>query len=241
MRTFTKSLLASLVGIVVLASQATVFAQPIGPSPKTTGVMGIVDMKVDESGKIICPLSNTSAKSITASYKFTKWNGSAWAPVSSGSTEIPAKGNVNIAIRMPRTTEDQRVRLDVSAVGHISVALELKMREKRPYVLQYKTRGWVKIDYQFQKTTSELIGNGVNAKMAEAKALGFTTKKETEMTVVFVGTNSHRTYAYAKMDEWKEKAFATKEERDAFHRKIFKVVPPYTNDGPGLNTKLVER
>jgi len=103
------------------------------------------------------------------------------------------------------------------------------------YVLKWKTRGWVQIAYQFQKTTSELIGKGVDGKMAEAKALGFGTKKEIETTTVLFGTNSYRTYAYAKRDKWKEKTFNTKKERKEFLQALLKVVPSYTNDGPGLN------
>jgi len=218
-----------------------VFAQPVGPSPKTTGVMGIVEMKVDEPGKIISPLTNAGATPVSVDYTFSKWTGNAWSAIKTGHIVIPAKDKVNVAIVVPRTKEVQRVRLEVAAVGHISVARELKMHAKKAFVLQYKTRGWVQIDYQFQKTTSELIGQGVKAKMAEAKALGFETKQKTDRTVVVLGTDSYRTYAYAKLDDWKEKMFATKEERDAFHRNIFKVVPSYTNDGPGLNTKLIER
>ena len=112
---------------------------------------------------------------------------------------------------------------------------------KKVYVIQYKTRGWVKIAYQFQKTKSELIGQGVNGKMAEAKALGFATKREIDKTTVLFGTDSYRTYAYAKADRWHEKTFKTKAERDAFKRKIYKIVPSYTNNGPGLNTKELER
>jgi hypothetical protein len=241
MTTFIKPLLAAMFGVVALASPATVFAEPVGPAPKTTGIMGIVEMKVDESGKIISPLTNSSAKPLSVSYVWTKWNGSSWEFIKTGSIAIPAKDRVVIAIRVPRTNAEQRVRLEISAFGHISVARELKMRAKKVYVLQYKTRDWVQIDYQYQRTTSELIGQGVNDKIAEAKALGFATKRKTDTTTYVVGANAYRTYAYAKMDDWKEKTFETKEERDAFHRKILKVVPPYTNDGPGLNTKLIER
>jgi len=174
-------------------------------------------------------------------YTFSRWDGGAWKPIHSGTAVVPAKGSRTVGVTVPRTNEAQRVRLDVSAAGHVSVAREIKLHARRVYVLRYKTPGWVQIDYQFQKTTSELIGQGVNAKMAEAKALGFETKRKTDRTVVVLGTDSYRTYAYARLDDWKEKTFATKEERDAFHRKILKVVPSYTNDGPGLNTRLVER
>lgn len=107
----------------------------------------------------------------------------------------------------------------------------------KKYVLKWKTRGWVQIAYQFQKTTNQLIGKGVDGKIAEAKALGFGTKKEIETTTVLFGTNSYRTYAYAKRDKWKEKTFNTKAERKEFLKALLKVVPSYTNDGPGLNTR----
>lgn len=243
MKTFNKPLWASMVGVVVLASQATVVAEPVGPAPKTTGIMGFTEMNVDESGKIISPLFNQGAKPVNVSYTWSKASGSVWIAIKTGHIEIPAKNQVNIAIRVPRTNEVQRVKLEVTAVGHIPVARELKMRaqKEKVYVLQYKTQSWVQIDYQYQRTTSELIGQGVNAKMAEAKALGFATKRKTGTTTYVAGANAYRTYAYAKLDDWKEKTFETKEERDAFHRQIFKVVPSYTNDGPGLNTKLIER
>ncbi len=241
MKTFSKPLWASLFGVVVLASPATVFADPVGPSPKVTGAIDFGKMIVNEQGNISYPIINNGGTPLKMTYTFSRWDGSAWKPIHSNNTVIPAKDSLTVGVTVPRTKEQQRVRLDVSAVGHVSVAREIKLHAKRVYVLQYKTRGWVQIDYQFQKTTSELIGQGVNARMAEAKALGFETKRKIERTVVFVGTDSYRTYAYAKLDDWKEKTFETKEERDTFHRKILKVVPSYTNDGPGLNTKLVER
>jgi hypothetical protein len=109
------------------------------------------------------------------------------------------------------------------------------------YVLKWKTRGWVQIAYQFQKTTSELIGKGVDQKMANAKAYGFSTKKHTDMTTVIFGTNSYRTYAYAKRDNFKEMTFNSKAAREAYLRALLKVVPSYTNDGPGLETRQETR
>ena len=105
------------------------------------------------------------------------------------------------------------------------------------YVLKWKTRGWVQIDYQFQKTTSQLIGKGVDDKIAAAKAYGFGTKKEIEKTTVLFGTDSYRTYAYAKRDNYKEKTFNSKAAREAYLRALLNVVPSYTNDGPGLITR----
>lgn len=251
MKTCSKPLLASMVTAVVLASQATVFAEPVGPAPKFTGIMGIVDMKIaDERCKVVCPLSNKGATPLNVTYTFSKWNGSAWSPFKTGNTVIPAKGEVTIAIIVPRTKEVQRVRLDVSATGHISVAKELKMRaqKEKVYVLQYKTRGSVQIAYQYERTTSALIGQGVNAKMAEAKALGFETKRKTDTTTYVVGANAYRTYAYAKLDTWKEKTFVTKEERDTFKRNLYKLVPAFTANkqdptkyGGSLLTKDSER
>jgi hypothetical protein len=241
MKTFSKALWAGLFGVVAMASQATAFADPVGPSPKATGVIDFGKMVVNEQGNISYPIINNGGTPLKITYTFSRLDGGAWKPIHSSDIVIPGKGSLTVGVTVPRTKEVQHVRLDVSAVGHVSVAREIKLHAKRVYVLQYKTPGWVQIDYQFQKTTSELIGQGVNAKMAEAKALGFETKRKTERTVVLVGTDSYRTYAYARLDDWKEKTFETKEERDAFHRKILKVVPSYANDGPGLNTKLVER
>src|SRR5205823_1484421 len=78
MNTFSKQLLASIVGVVVLASQAIVFAaDPVGPSPKTTGVIAIAYLAADEAGKAIAPLANSGATPVPVTYTFSKWNGSA--------------------------------------------------------------------------------------------------------------------------------------------------------------------
>ncbi len=241
LKTFSNLFLASLVGVVALTSQTPVFAGGVGPSPKITGIIDIAEMKVNELGRIDFPLTNKGATNVQATYTLSKWNGSAWSTLKTRTITIPAKGRDNQFFVVPRTNEAQRVRLEVSAPGHISVAKELKMHAKRVYVVRYKTQGWVQIDYQYQRTTSELIGQGVNDKIAEAKALGFATKRKTDMTPYVVGANAYRTYAYAKADNWHERTFNTKAEQDAFNRKLYKVVPSYTNDGPGLNTKLVER
>jgi hypothetical protein len=224
MKTLCKLLSASLVGVVVLATQTTARAEPVGPSPKTTGVIDFGKLVVNEEGHISYPILNTGGTPLTVTYTFSRWDGGAWKPIRSNTVVVPAKSSWTAGVTVPRTKDAQQVRLDVSAVGHVSVAREIKLHPK-VYVIRYKTGGWVQIDYQFQKTTSELIGQGVNAKMAEAKALGFETKRKIDRTVVAFGTDSYRTYAYAKLDDWKEKTFATKEERDAFERSLVKVVP----------------
>lgn len=127
--------------------------------------------------------------------------------------------------------------LIASIVGVIVLCSQTTAKAEKVYVLKFKTRGWVQIDYQFQKTTNSLIGQGVNDKLAEAKALGFGTKRKVEHTPVLFGTDSYRTYAYAKRDNWKEKTFSSKAERKEYLKTLLKVVPSYTNDGPGLNFK----
>lgn len=234
-------LLTSLVGVVGLTFQTTVFAQGVGPSPKITGVIGIAEMKANELGRIDFPLTNKGATNVQVTYTISKWNGSAWSVLKTRNLTLAAKGTDNQLFVVPRTNESQRVRLEVSAAGHISVAKVLTMKPKKVYVVRYKTQRWVQIDYQYQRTTNQLIGQGVNAKIAEAKALGFATKRKTDETPYAFGANAYRTYAYAKADNWLERTFNTKAEQDAFHRNILKLVPPYTNDGPGLNTQLITR
>ena len=236
-------LLTSFACLVGLSSQATVFAQPVqvGPSPKTTGIIEIGEMKANELGRIDFPLTNKGATSVQVTYTISTWNGSAWSALKTRNITLPVRGTDNQFFVVPRTKESQRVRLEVSAPGHISVAKELTMHAKRVYVVRYKTQRWVQIDYQYQRTTNELIGQGVNDKIAEAKALGFATKRKTDETTYVFGANAYRTYAYANADSWHEKTFNTKAEQDAFNRKLYSVVPSYTNDGPGLNTQLSER
>lgn len=234
------NLLTSLVGIVVLTSPTTVIAQPVGPSPKIAGVIGIAEMKANEAGRIDFQLTN-SGPSANVTYTISKWNGTGWSALKTRTLTLVGKGQDNQNFVVPRTNEVQRVRLEVSAPGHVSVAKEMTMHAKRVYVVRYKTQGWVQIDYQYQRTTNELIGQGVNDKIAEAKALGFATKRKTDETTYAFGANAYRTYAYAKADNWHERTFNTKAEQEAFNRKLYSVVPSYTNDGPGLNTQLITR
>jgi hypothetical protein len=236
-----RSILLALVGAVGLASPAAVFAEPVGPSPKITGAIGFGKLVVSEAGNISYPILNHGSTPLKMTYTFTKWNGSTWNAFHSNTTVIPAKGSLTVGATVGRTKDVQKVRLDITATGHASVAQEITIGAKKLYVVRYKTNGWVQIDYQYQRTTKELIGQGVNDKMAEAKAFGFATKRKTDETTYVVGANAYRTYAYAKADNWHERAFNTKAEQDAFQRQILRVVPSYTNDGPGLNTQLVTR
>src|SRR4051812_20846965 len=88
-----------------LTSQTTVFAQPVGPSPKITGIIGIAEMKVNELGKIAFPLTNKGATSVQVTYTLSKWDGSAWSALKTHTITILAKGTDNQFFVVPRTKE----------------------------------------------------------------------------------------------------------------------------------------
>ncbi len=241
-----KTLVPTLVATFALATQSLSLAAdpvPVGPTPSKTDVIVVTHIKADADGDIKATISSKSSTVLSATYKISRLIGGNWSQIKTGTISIPAKKTSDFGLgRVQRTKEEQKIRLDVTVANpKLSSARELSMHPKKLFILKYKTRGWVQIAYQFQKTTSELTGQAVKAPAAEARKLGFQTKIKTDTTTVLFGTDSYRTYAYARMDNYTVKTFETTDERDRFKRMIYKVVPSYTNDGPGLISQEEEK
>jgi hypothetical protein len=67
------------------------------------------------------------------------------------------------------------------------------------------------------------------------------TRTRREHTTVLLGTDSYRTYADARLDQFVEKTFNSAAERDGFKRALYKLVPPFRNDGAALYSRESER
>jgi hypothetical protein len=242
MNTF-RSILAVIAALAAVAIQSSrVSADPVGPTPAHTDVFSVAHIFANNKGVFEALVMCKSTSPVAASYRLLLQNGTgSFVKIKDGALTLAKNQSASIAANFTRTKAAQTLKLEVSSNSPKAFASrQVEVSSSKVYVLKYKTNGWVQVAYQFQKTTSELIGTAVKKPAADCRALGFKTRTRSEHTTVLFGTDSYRTYADARLDDFKEKTFDTKSERDKFERSLYKLVPSFTDAGTGLTTKKSE-
>ncbi len=239
MKTST-AILAAVIALTV--GQSARAFDPVGPTPSHTDLFTVAHIFANDKGTFESLVTCKSTTFVAASYKLSLKSGTgAFAVIKEGTVSVAKSKPVNINANFKRLKGPQTLKLEISSPSPKAFASrEIHVSSSKVYVLKYKTNGWVQVAYQFQKTTSELIGQGVKEPAAKCRKLGFKTQTRTEHTTVLFGTDSYRTYADARLDEFKEKTFDTEKERDKFERELYKLVPSFTDAGTGLTTKKSE-
>jgi hypothetical protein len=239
-----KSLPALLAALAAFAIQAApLAADPVGPTPAHTDVFSIVHIFANNKGEFDALVMCKSATPVVGTYRLMLENGTGgFVKIKEGPVAVAKNQSTSIQATFKRTKGPQTLRLELSSTSPKAfTSRQVQVSSAKVYVLKYKTSGWVQVAYQFQKTRSELIGTAVQKPAADCRALGFKTRTRSEHTTVIFGTDSYRTYADARLDDYKEKTFDTKSERDKFERSLYKLVPSFTDDGNGLITRKSER
>jgi hypothetical protein len=242
MKTF-RSIVAAVALTAVAFPSACVLADPVGPSPSHTDVFSIVHIFANNKGDFEALVMCKSTPPIVATYRVLLENGtSGFTAIKEGTVTVGKNKSGSIQTNFKRTKGPQTLKLEISSnTPKAFTSRKVEVSSEKVYVLKYKTNGWVQVAYQFQKTTSELIGTAVQKPAADCRKLGFKTRIRSEHTPVLFGTDSYRTYADARLDDFKEKTFDTSAERDKFERALYKLVPSFTDSGAGLYTKKSSR
>ncbi len=239
MKTFTP-IIATVIALTV--GQTVQAFEPVGPTPSHTDLFTVAHIFANNKGTFEALVMCKSTSPVVASYKLSLKSGTGiFAVIKEGTVTLSKTKPGSIKADFKRLKGPQTLKLDVTSTSPKAFASrEIHVSSSKVYVLKYKTNGWVQVAYQFQKTTSELIGTAVKEPAAECRKLGFKTRIRTEHTTVLFGTDSYRTYADARLDDFKEKTFDSDKERDKFERKLYKLVPSFTDAGTGLTTKKSE-
>ena len=235
--------LLAIAALAVVASQSPLSADPVGPSPSHTDVFSIVHIFANNKGTFEALVTCKSPTAVVGTYRLFLENGTAgFVKIKEGPLAAAKNESTSIQATFKRTKGPQTLKLEVSSTSPKAfTSRQVQVSSSKVYTLRYKTSGWVQVAYQFQKTKSELIGTAVQKPAADCRKLGFKTRIRSEHTTVIFGTDSYRTYADARLDDYKEKDFDTKSERDKFERALYKLVPSFTDDGNGLITRKSER
>jgi hypothetical protein len=238
-----KTCTAMLAAVIALTVGQPAWAfEPVGPTPSHTDLFSIPHIFANTKGTFEALVKCKSTTPVVATWRLFLENGSGgFVKIKEGSLTLAKNTAGSVNADFNRSKGSQTLKLEVTSTSPKAITTrQVTVSSSKVYVLKYKTNGWVQVAYQFQKTTTELIGTAVKKPEAECRALGFQTRTRTEQTTVLFGTDSYRTYAEARLDEFKEKTFDSAAERDKFERKLYKLVPSFTDAGTGLTTKKSE-
>ena len=243
MKTFRTILAAAAALAAVAVHSAPLAADPVGPSPSHTDVFTVAHIFANNKGTFEALVMCKSTTPIVATYRLLLENGTGgFVTIKEGTINVAKNQPGSIQTNFKRTKGPQTLKLEISSTTPKAfTSRQVQVSSSKVYVLKYKTNGWVQVAYQFQKTKSELIGTAVQKPAKDCRALGFKTRIRSEHTTVIFGTDSYRTYADARLDDFKEKTFDTAAERDTFERSLYKLVPSFTDAGTGLSTKKSSR
>ncbi len=231
------------VALAALAAQSAVLpADPVGPTPAHTDIFSVVHIFANNKGAFEALVQCKTTSPVAATYRLLLENGTGgFTQIKEGTLTLAKNKPGSIQTTFKRSKGPQTLKLEVSSTTPKAfTSRQVSVSSSKVYVLKYKTNGWVQVAYQFQKTKSELIGTAVQKPAKDCRALGFKTRIRTEHTTVLFGTDSYRTYADARLDDYKEKTFDSKGDRDKFERSLYKLVPSFTDAGTGLTTKKTE-
>jgi hypothetical protein len=238
-----KTCTAIVAAVIALGLGQSVQAfEPVGPTPSHTDLFSIPHIFANNKGTFEALVKCKSTTQVVATWRLFLENGSGgFVKIKEGSLTLAKNTAGSVNAEFNRTKEAQTLKLEVTSTSPKAITTkQVTVSSSKVYVLKYKTNGWVQVAYQFQKTTSELIGTAVKEPAAKCRKLGFKTQIRTEHTTVLFGTDSYRTYADARLDDFKEKTFDSAKERDKFERDLYKLVPSFTDAGTGLTTKKSE-
>jgi hypothetical protein len=238
-----KTCIAIVAAVVALTvGQSARAFDPVGPTPSHTDLFSIPHIFANSKGTFEALVKCKSTTPVAATWRLFLENGSGgFVKIKEGNLTLANNTAGSVNAQFNRSKGAQTLKLEVTSTTPKAItSRQVTVSSSKAYVLKYKTNGWVQVAYQFQKTTSELIGTGVKEPLAKCRKQGFQTRTRTEHTTVLFGTDSYRTYGEARLDEFKEKTFDTAKERDKFERDLYKLVPSFTDAGTGLTTKKSE-
>src|SRR5205823_14216251 len=84
---------------------------------------------------------NIAPQAVPFSYQISRWTGTTWNLVSSGGSQVRAKGTFDVKASMPSTKEALRLKLEVNGGPSDAPSREFKLAAKKSlFIVHYKTK-----------------------------------------------------------------------------------------------------
>jgi hypothetical protein len=203
-------------------------------------VLGLV--KIESFGPTRRPASSLRGvivsklfKPVEATYKISKWNGSAWKQYSRGNVTIPANGSTSVSTRVRFTTDAMFFKLEVSAPSsRISLSKQYRKAAtpKPKFVVRYGTSGnrteghWVMAGvWSTDNTPIDKVQLNSHRLEKQMQGFGFEVQRRTKHDLHFFDGQTYRIAIYIRTSEMLEREFDTREEAVAFHDSLRAAIP----------------